>query len=148
MALESALWKRVKAASTHLKRCGFGVHLKRIENSVGSGHPDVEGCIDGAQIWLELKSEARPKRITTSIRFKVRPSQDIWLQERVRAGCRSCFALLQVGDGAASKLYLVPGHRYPNIITPEPELERLSVLRDPTLSLPEILLRAAEGFEL
>jgi hypothetical protein len=148
MAYEAALWKRVKAAGTHLKQCGFGVHLKRIENSVGSGHPDVEGCIDGVQIWIELKSEERPKRLTTPIRFKVRPSQDIWLQERVRAGCRHCFALLQVGQDRASKLYLVPGHLYPNITTPEPELERLSILRSPTLSLPEILLRAAEGFEL
>lgn len=148
MAFESALWKRVKAAGTHLKLCGFGVHLKRIENSVGSGHPDVEGCIDGGQIWLELKSEPRPKRPTTKIRFKVRQSQDIWLQERVRAGCRICYALLQVGEGRESKLYLVPGHRYPHIITTEAELERMSVLRSPTLSLPEILLRAAEGFEL
>lgn len=147
MAFESALWKRVKGASTHLKHCGFKVDLKRVENSVGSGHPDVEGCIDGVQIWIELKSEERPKRATTKIRFKVRPSQDIWLQERVRAGFRQCWVLAQVGDAAESRLYLVPGHMYPNIVTTEAELERMSVTA-PTLSPPKILLRAAEGFEL
>lgn len=147
MALESALWKRVRKAGTHLKHCGFKVDLKRIENSVGSGHPDVEGAIDGVQLWLELKSEDRPKRPTTKIRFKVRPSQDIWLQERVRAGFRHCFVLAQIGDGAESRLYLVPGHMYPNIVTTEAELTRMSVA-EPTLSLPKILLRAIEGFEL
>jgi hypothetical protein len=147
MALESALWKRVRSAGTHLKHCGFKVDLKRIENSVGSGHPDVEGAIDGVQIWIELKSEERPKRTATKIRFKVRTSQDIWLQERVRAGFRQCWVLAQVGDAAASKLYLVPGHLYPNITTTEAELERMSVIA-PTSSLPEILVRATEGFEL
>lgn len=147
MAYEAALWKRVKSAGTHLKRCGFPIVLKRIENDVSSGHPDVEGCIDGEQIWIELKSCDRPKRATTAIRPKVRPSQDIWLQERVRAGSRRCWVLIQVGDGPASRLYLIPGHMYPRIITPESELERMSVC-SPTLSLPEILLRAAEGFEL
>jgi hypothetical protein len=147
MALESSLWKRVKDAGTHLKRCGFGVHLKRIENSVGSGHPDVEGAIDGSQIWLELKSEERPKRPSTKIRFKVRTSQNIWLRERVRAGFRACWVLLQVGDAAESRLYLVPGHMYESIVTTEAELERMSVT-PPTLSLPEILLRATEGFTL
>lgn len=147
MALESALWKRVRNGGTHLKHCGFKVDLKRIENSVGSGHPDVEGCIDGVQIWIELKSEERPKRPTTKIRFRVRASQDIWLQERVRAGFRRCWVLAQVGDAAESRLYLIPGHMYPSITTTEAELTRMSVI-DPMSSLPNVLLRATEDFEL
>ena len=146
MARESALWKRVRKAGIHLRKCGFGVHLCRIENDAGAGNPDVEGCIDGGQLWLELKSCDRPKRLSTCIRPKVRPSQDIWLQERVRAGCKICFVLIQVGDAAASRLYLIPGNLYPKIISPEAELERMSVLSSPTLPLPEILLRATEGF--
>lgn len=146
MAYEAALWKRVKSAGTHLKRCGFKVDLKRIENEAGSGHPDVEGVIDGEQIWIELKSCDRPKRPSTPIRPKVRPSQDIWLQERVRAGFRKAWVLIQVGEGAASRLYLIPGHLYPRIVTPEAELEAMSKC-PPTASLPEILLTAAEGFE-
>jgi hypothetical protein len=122
------------------------VHLCRIENDAGAGNPDVEGCIDGAQIWIELKSCSRPVRATTAIRPKLRPSQDIWLQERVRAGCRYAWVLLQVGDAAASKLYLIPGNRYHEIICPETELTRMSVLSSPTLPVPHVLLRATEGF--
>jgi hypothetical protein len=145
MAYEAALWKRVKSGGAHLKKCGHRVDLKRIENSVGSGHPDVEGCIEGTQIWLELKSCPRPKKPSTPIRPKVRPSQNIWLQERARAGCRQCFVLMQVGDGAASSLYLIPGHLYPRIIAVETDLEMMSV-SVPLMTMPEILLRAAEGF--
>jgi hypothetical protein len=146
MALERELWKRMRKAGIHLRKCGFKVHLCRIENDAGAGNPDVEGCIDGGQIWIELKSCERPKRASTSIRPKVRVSQDIWLQERVRAGCRVCYVLIQVGEAQAARLYLIPGHLYPKIICPEAELESMSVLSSPVLSLPEVLLRATEGF--
>jgi hypothetical protein len=36
---------------------------------------------------------------------------------------------------------------YQSIVTSEPELERLSAI-DPKSNLPEILLRATEGFQL
>lgn len=146
MSLERELWKRVRKAGIHLRKCGFGVHLCRIENDAGAGNPDVDGCIDGGQIWLELKSCTRPVRPSTPIRPKVRQSQDIWLQERVRAGCRVCFVLIQVGESQDARLYLIPGNLYPKIICPEAELESMSVLSSPTLSLPEVLLRAIEGF--
>lgn len=146
MALESALWQRVRKAGVHLRKCGFGVHLCRIENDAGAGNPDVEGCIDGDQLWIELKSCERPKRPSTCIRPKVRPSQDIWQQERVRAGCRVCYVLIQVGENRAARLYLIPGNLYPKIICPEAELGAMSVLSSPTLPLPEVLLRATEGF--
>jgi hypothetical protein len=31
------------------------VHFQRIETNVGLGVPDVNGCGDGVEFWLELK---------------------------------------------------------------------------------------------
>ena len=45
---EAKLWQDVKKA---LK----DAHLVRIENKVGPGIPDVNGCYKGIEFWLELK---------------------------------------------------------------------------------------------
>ena len=61
MSREVALWGRIKdTAIPALIKAGHKVDLQRLENLVGVGHPDVEGCIDSQQVWIELKSEARP----------------------------------------------------------------------------------------
>ena len=146
MAKESALWQRVRKAGKHLARCGFGVHMTRIENACGLGTPDVEGSIDGQQIWVELKSCKRPVRPTTVIRPKVREGQDIWLGDRVKSGFRHCYVLIQVGESHKAKLYLIPGDRYGSIIATEAKLQGLSVLSDPSLPVAEVLMRATEGF--
>jgi hypothetical protein len=146
MARESALWKRIRdTAIPALKATGHLVDLQRLENAVGTGHPDVEGCINGLQIWLELKSEDRPVRPTTPIHPKCRDSQRDWHRDRSQAGCRINWVLLQVGEGRAARLYLVPGNLYEHITAPESVLEILSVC-DPTLSLADVLLRTAKGW--
>lgn len=145
MAFEKALWQRVKNAGLSLRKCSHGVHLCRIENSAGEGHPDVEGSINGNQVWLELKSEERPKRPGTSIRFKTRPSQAIWHTFRRNAGAKDNFILAQVGEAHEARLYLIPGDRYNEIIAPEPKLAEMSLCR-PTDHLMDILLIAARSF--
>ena len=146
MARESALWARIRGtAIPELLWKKHAVDLQRLENSVGQGHPDVEGCIDGAQIWIELKSEDRPVRPTTAVKPKTRPSQSIWHKERTKAGSRIHWVLLQVGEGRKARLYLIPGDRYDEICTTEAELELLSVL-SPTASPADILLRATRGW--
>jgi hypothetical protein len=146
VARESALWKRIRdTAVPELLWTKHTVDLQRLENSVGQGHPDVEGCIDGAQIWVELKSEDRPARPTTAIKPKVRTSQSIWHRERTKAGSRIHWVLLQVGEGRKARLYLIPGDRYDEICATEAELELLSVL-PPTASPADILLRATRGW--
>lgn len=147
MALESGLWKLVRSAGIDLRRLGHKVHLCRIENEAGSGNPDVEGCINGDQLWIELKSEERPKRASTPIRPKLRPSQDIWHTERYRAGCRVHWVLLRVGEDRETSLYLIPGRFYAQLkaIT-ETELQALSVLPSEA-RLVEILLRSTEPYE-
>ena len=66
---------------------GSPLLCERIENAVGVGRLDVNGCIDGATFDLELKAEERLKRASTKISFKVRVSQVVWMHERISAGC-------------------------------------------------------------
>lgn len=146
MALEKALWQRVRKGGVALRELGHGVHLVRVENLVGEGDPDVDGFINDAAIKLELKSCARPARPTTVIRPKKRQDQEDWLMARHNAGCRTCFVLIQVGDAAKARLYLIPGNLYAQITATEAELERMSVLDDSRASTVTVLLQASEGY--
>lgn len=145
MAKESALWQRCVTAAKLLRRSGHLVDLQRIENAAGVGHPDVEGCIDGNQVWIELKSELRPVRSTTPIHPKKRESQNIWHRDRSMAGCRINWILLQVGEHHAASLYLIPGHCYDKIDALEHEIGRLSVV-SPNASVADVLVRATAGW--
>ncbi len=145
MALEKALWGRIQTGNKNLEACGYKLHACRIENDAGTGNPDVEECIDGVQIWLELKSEMRPKRPATPIRPKCRESQSIWHRKRSEAGCKHNFVLIQVGEAYSARFYLIPGSRYDEITAPESYLEAMSLVKsDATMS--EVLLTAMGGY--
>lgn len=146
MALESALWQRVRKGGVALRLLGHKVHLCRIENSVGVGNPDVNGCINGTLIDIELKSEDRPARASTPIRPKVKPSQSIWHHDRAEAGCKTAWVLIQVGDNSGARLYLIPGSKYDHVTAPEDDLELMSVLKSPVLPITAVLLKAAQGW--
>jgi hypothetical protein len=127
---------------------GHAVDIQRIENSAGAGHPDVEGCIDGLQVWIELKSNLRPKRPGTPIRPKCRDTQAEWHERRAKAGCRINWVLIQVGEARSARLYLIPGHRYSEIkALPENELELLSYCH-PLSSPAEVLLIATRPWSM
>lgn len=146
VARESSLWTRLSGTGVPALRArGHRVDLQRVENVAVSGHPDVEGCIDGAQVWIELKSNLRPKRAGTPIRPKCRESQSIWHKQRAAAGCNYAWILLQVGEHHNARLYLVPGNLYDHITAPESILEILSVC-DPAISPADVLLRAVQGY--
>lgn len=145
MALESALWGRCVRATKVLREANHRVDLQRVENCAVSGHPDVEGCIDGNQVWIELKSCMRPARPDTPIRPKTRPSQNIWHRERSAAGSRQNWILIQVGEDHKASHYLIPGNRYEDITAPEVRLAEMSVVSPKTL-IPNILLRACQGW--
>lgn len=146
MALEKALWTRLKNAGAELILQGHRLHMERLENLIGTGVPDVDGCLDGVGFWIELKSEARPKRADTLIRPKLRESQSIWHRERAWAGCRLHWTLLQVGHAHAARLYLVPGDRYDDIAAAtEAELTELSVV-PPVATVAEVLARCVQGW--
>jgi hypothetical protein len=146
VARESALWQRCKTGVKHLNKCGFKTHFCRLENEAGSGNPDVDGCIDGIQVWLELKSCDRPARPTSLIRPRCRLSQEVWHRERSHAGCRTNFVLIQVGEARESRLYLIPGNRYAEIKAVESYLEAMSVLTTSNCSIADMLMRATEGY--
>lgn len=115
--------------------------MERVENSVGAGRPDVDGCINGGDFYIELKSEMRPKRIGTPIHPKLRPSQSIWHRERCEAGCRINWILMQVGEAAEARLYLIPGKFYDQLASlAEVELKTLSVV-PPEASPSDVLIR-------
>lgn len=86
------------------------VHIERVENSVGAGHPDVELCYMGVQNWIEQKVAKRPARKTTKLRFgsPLRDSQKEWAEKRIAAGGRVWY-LIQVGAGHERQMYLIRG---------------------------------------
>lgn len=107
MARESGLWRWLSGARRAL---GADLHMTRVENIIGAGMPDVEGCYQGVQFWLELKSAMRPAREATPIRFptKGREDQAKWAMHRIAAGGRAWY-LLQVGHGHSRTIYLCSG---------------------------------------
>lgn len=100
---EANLWKWLKRARAHYRE---DLHMKRVENSVGNGMPDVEGCLCGEQFFLELKCSARPARITTNIKVRFEPEQIPWMIRRSNAGGRA-FVFLQIGSGPDAQRYLL-----------------------------------------
>jgi len=53
----------------------------RLENLVGAGMPDVNGCLNGTESWIETK-------LVKGNRIRFEPFQPAWLQKRARAGGR------------------------------------------------------------
>lgn len=106
MALESRLWEWLKKARLSYRD---DLHMTRVENGVSAGMPDVEGHLKrGGQFWIELKSAARPKHPDTPVRFRTRTAQVEWVDRRRAVGGRAWY-LLQVGDGADRRIYLLDG---------------------------------------
>jgi hypothetical protein len=80
-----------------------------VENGVSVGDPDTDGVLFGDAFALELKCCARPARGSTRLRYhEVTLAQVIWHEHRQAAGGASGF-LVQVGDGADARRYLVHG---------------------------------------
>lgn len=116
MSRESSLWDWLSKARVML---GEALDINRVENLVQEGMPDVEGHLRispqlQGQFWLELKSEERPARSSTPIRFKVRDKQIEWINRRWAIG-GNVFWLLQVGSGSERRLFLAPGPLGPQL---------------------------------
>lgn len=111
MARETSLWRWLSKARGKLQD---GLHMNRVENSISSGMPDVEGCLSaagiqgGMQFWIELKSVPRPRHPDTKLPIKLRDSQVEWARRRIEAGGRS-WILVQVGSGHTAQRYLLYG---------------------------------------
>jgi hypothetical protein len=74
--IDGGLWAEISA---HM---GHPVDWQRIETGgVGRGIPDLNGCLAGTEIWIELKA-------TNGWAVVVRPEQIGWAERRMRAGGR------------------------------------------------------------
>jgi hypothetical protein len=120
-----------------------GLHMRRVENLVGDGDPDVDGCWRGRYFELELKGCDRPTK-DGRLDFDVRQSQVVWHRRRWRCG-GNIWLYVRVGKGRDVRRYLVPGGltgRVKEGVT-EAELAAMSLL--PADHRPtDLLERAAE----
>lgn len=124
MARESRLWEWLRDGT----RGTQGLHMRRVENLVSEGDPDVDGCYMGRYFEAELKGCDRPVR-GGNLDFEVRQSQVIWHRKRWRAG-GNLWLYVRVGKGATTLRYLVPACHTARIkegVT-EQELAELAVL--------------------
>jgi hypothetical protein len=141
MPYESNLWNWLREGVKPLlaeKR----LHICRVENSVGFGYPDIEGCLDGRGFHLELKGCNRPANPETPIRIKWQPGQKPWLKKRWGVG-GSCFVLIRVGSRSQLKRYMIRGDQVEKLgKAPESRLAKLSVI-NPTTTPCEIVVYAA-----
>jgi hypothetical protein len=68
--------------------------LDRVENVVLAGMPDVNGCFDGVEFWLEMKSPTEPKRKSTPLfgsNHRVSQEQKNWFLRQLQAGGNAYF---------------------------------------------------------
>ncbi len=105
---ESNLWDWLAKARLVL---GLDLDMRRVENAVGIGDPDVELCYKGAGADIELKAARRPAHLTTKLKFgsPMKDDQVEWAVARLRAGGAHGY-LIQVGSGAERAIYLVHGN--------------------------------------
>jgi hypothetical protein len=73
------------------------VHFQRIETNVGLGVPDVNGCGDGVEFWLELK-------VSSNKQSSLSKYQKAWIIRRGRVGGR-VFILQKTLRQRCLKLY-------------------------------------------
>jgi hypothetical protein len=110
MPFEQNLWRWLREKARPLTN----LHLCRVENTVGWGYPDVEGCLDGRQFHVELKGALKPKKPETPVRIHWQPGQKLWLKTRWSAG-GSCSVLIRVGSGRRTRKYLIRGDQVDNV---------------------------------
>lgn len=63
--------------------------LERVENVVGAGWPDSNGCFHGVEFWIEIKEPAEPKRTTTPLfgsNHKLSQEQMNWIKRQILSG--------------------------------------------------------------
>jgi hypothetical protein len=112
---EKHLWQWVK---TQYKNAPSGAFIERVENSVGSGFPDVAGMYNGVPVMLELKTAGTPVRKTTGINIRSAslPGEIEWHKKYREAGGLS-YMLLQVGK-RRFLIYSEHMHLFDNLQSP------------------------------
>jgi hypothetical protein len=68
-----------------------GAQWSRIESTAGSGVPDVNGFMNGVELWFELK-------MMKGNRLEFRQSQVAWIGRRLKLGATNVFVLARKDD--------------------------------------------------
>lgn len=147
MAIDGGIWNWL------MPKCKLidGLHIERVENSVGSGRPDVNGCFKGSGFDIELK-RGWDQKSNDHIKVKFQKSQPGWLKKRWKVG-GNAWVLIKVGMGAKMRHYLIRGCDIgstkvvgDDLIweTNERHLSDISVIR--TDATAEEIIKAAAGF--
>lgn len=119
-----------------------GLHMRRVENGISEGDPDVDGCWEGRYFELELKGCNRPANPATPLAIEVRQAQVVWARRRWKCG-GNVWLYVRVGFGRDVRRYLVPGSLATIVrdgVTEE-QLRGMSVL-PPDHSATQLLERA------
>lgn len=123
---ESALWGWLKTHLKELRQYGLKYDVQRIENTVGKGTPDVEGCIAGDSFWCELK--IAHQMAGDKVRVRITADQVRKALRRVKAGGRSWVLVRVCGETwHTNRHYLVAGEHAEELMQPV-SLARLEVL--------------------
>lgn len=105
---EQRLWDSMRKALT-----GF-VHTERIENTAGTGRPDVDCLVDGLFTPVELKAvedvPARPSTPVLGGKDGLSVAQRNWALNWRRYGGRS-LVIVGVGKGAARRVFIFNGRQ-------------------------------------
>lgn len=73
-----------------------GDRIDRIENCLVPGMPDINCCLNGTEVWIELKTPVEPKKRTTPLfgsNHKVSQDQANWMLRQKIAGGRAYFLI-------------------------------------------------------
>lgn len=95
-------------AFTRLKRAYPKAHWIRLEGYASTGCPDVNGCFNGVEVWIELKQFKKPKKQDGLIRLgtgkKSVRDQMLWGAMRRRVKGRTYYGIM-----VDSEFFLVGG---------------------------------------
>jgi len=118
MTPEQNFWRQVK---DHLPG-----DTQRIENVAGAGTPDVNGCADGHEYWVELKVNRNKKPIDQSmpntkdgVMGLLEQSQYPWHNRRVRNGGKVFVLVKNKYALSLFQAYLMKAtlHEYRHVVT-------------------------------
>ena len=98
MTEKSGVWEPLRDGTPQ-------VMWMRLENLVGTGMPDVNGCLNGVEVWLELK------HVASGFKIKFQPTQPAWILKRTLYGGR-VFVLVRKLD----TLYLYHGSQVRELV--------------------------------
>jgi len=147
---ENALWNWLKKAG-HRYFTPETLHMHRVENSVETGCPDMEGCQEDPHgsgvksFWTELKSCPEPGPAGL-VDVALTGEQQYWLFARDRMGGLA-WLLVRVGAGSKRRHYLLHGGEYLKQVVkesvPEEWLFERSVMRTKRPKPAELLAQMA-----